>query len=178
MLVYCPGSRGRRNTTTRRCCGWDQAGVNDDLIVPGVRRCVRRVVLRWLAVSTDSVSGKRSLAACRARRPPSLPVCRPRSASAGSAKVAGCRRSALRRCQAATCPSKSEKRSPFCAPAPWEYVVSPGNWADRRQRCPGSCVAMPRPVVATWTIEQRMLSGTPTVALGARRWRSWRRTTG
>jgi len=80
-------------------------------IVRGDLRCGRRVVRRWGGGSIASVSGRRSLAASRARRRPPRLGCRWRSVSGGSARVAGCDRSVCGRRRAATCRSVSGKRS-------------------------------------------------------------------
>jgi HTH-like domain/Integrase core domain len=81
------------------------------LIGRGGRRCVRRVGLRWRGVGIESGSGRRSRLGCRARMPPWLAACGRRSASGGFVRVAGCHRSAGRRCRGATCRSSSARRS-------------------------------------------------------------------
>jgi hypothetical protein len=74
-------------------------------------RCVRLVGLRWRGVSIGSGSGQRLPPACRVSRRAWLPACRPRSASGGFVRVAGCDRSAGRRCRGAICPLPSARRS-------------------------------------------------------------------
>jgi transposase InsO family protein len=81
------------------------------LIGLGGLRCVRLVDLRWRGVSIGNGSGRRSPAACRVIGPAWSPVCRRRLVSGGFVRVAGCRRSAGRRCRAATCGSPSARRS-------------------------------------------------------------------
>jgi helix-turn-helix protein/integrase-like protein len=89
---------------------WDSRG-GVGRIGWGGRRCVPLVDLRWRGVSIGSGSGRRSQPACRAIRPARTPACHLRLASDGFVRVAGCRRSAGRRCRDATCRSPSARRS-------------------------------------------------------------------
>jgi len=107
-------------------------------------RCAHLVGRQWGGVSTDSGSGRQSPAGCRARRPALPPVCRRRSVSAGSARVAGWIPFPLPRCRGATCPSQNAKRSPSCVPVRVGSVRSHDSWADPRRRSHGSCAATRR----------------------------------
>jgi hypothetical protein len=93
---------------------WEQASVIGRC-VQGAGRCVHLVDRRAGGVSISSGSGKRSLAVCRARRLQQRPAWHPRLGPVGSGRVAGCRHTRSLRCRAATCPSRSAKRSRSCA---------------------------------------------------------------
>jgi hypothetical protein len=82
-----------------------------------VARCGRRVGRRPRGAWIESASGRRSLAAYRARTPRCRPACRRRSARDGSGRVVGCHRSPWPQCRADTCRSPNEKRSRSCAPS-------------------------------------------------------------
>jgi hypothetical protein len=81
------------------------------LVGRGGRRCARRVARGWRGVRIGCGSGQRSRRGWRATWRVWPPACRPRSASGGFARLAGCRRSARHRCRGATCHSRSAKRS-------------------------------------------------------------------
>jgi hypothetical protein len=81
------------------------------LIEQGGCRCVRRVVPGWRGVRIGNGSGRRSPMGSRANGPAWPRACRRRLASGGLVRVAGCRRSAGRRCRDATCRSPSARRS-------------------------------------------------------------------
>jgi hypothetical protein len=150
---------------------WEPVGV-DGLIGRCVLQCVHLVDHRWHAASIGSGSGRRSPAACRARRLRSRPACLRRSELAGSVKVVGCQRSARLGCRAASCPSSSGKRSLSCMPRAAGYARSLGGWAGLPRRSRGSCAATLPPVAVGWSIGPRPPSGTPIGVPGARRWPS------
>src|SRR5215218_2711760 len=147
---------------------WEQGSV-EQLIVPVVRRCVRRAVHRWGDASTASGSGWRSPAGPPAKMPAWRPVCPRPWDHAGSVKAVACQQSAAPRCQGATCRSPSEKRSPSSAPKTSGCARSHGSWDGPPRPSPGSCAATPQPVAAGWSIGPRPPSGTPTVVPGAPR---------
>ena len=150
---------------------WEQANV-DGPIVRDVLRCVHLVVRRWGGASIGNGSGRRSPEGCRARTLVWWQVCRLRSEQGGSARVAACRRSVWPRCRAATCRSRSGKRSRSCTPGTTAFVRSLSGSVVLRRRSRGSCAATPQPVVAVWSIERRPRSGTPIGAPGGRRLQS------
>jgi putative transposase len=144
----------------------------------GGRRCVRLVAREWRGVRIGSGSGRRSLRGCRVIGRAWPRVCRPRSASGGFVRVAGCHRLAGRRCRDAICPLRSGRRSRSRGRWAAGCVRSPGGWAGRRRRSRGSCAATPRLGVAGWSIGPRRRSGTPSGGRGAPRRPSWPPTRG
>ncbi len=90
---------------------WGQAGT-EERIVHYVRRCVHPVVRRWGAGSTGSVSGRESLADCRARRRQLRSACLPLSEHAGSASMVECHPLLCVPFLGAICRLSSAKRSP------------------------------------------------------------------
>lgn len=72
--------------------------------------CGRLVGPRRLDERIEFVSGKRSLAAHRAKRPRSMPGCRQRWGLDGSARLVGCHRSSKPSSHADTCRSPKERR--------------------------------------------------------------------
>jgi putative transposase len=169
------GVQGGFNRSSQHLDGeelrWDRAGV-DELIVPGVLRCVPRVVLLWVGASTSSASGKRSLAACRARRLASLPECRLRLVSDGSVKVAACQRSAWPRSRGVTCRSPTGRRSRSCMPATTVSARSPAVWDVPPRRSRENCVATPRRGEVRSSTGPPLPSGTPIDELDVPRRRS------
>jgi putative transposase len=108
------GSQGGFKWWSQRLDGkelrWGSRG-GVGLIGRGGRRCVRLVVLRWRGVRIASGSGRRSLTGSRVSGPAWPRACRRRSASGGFVRVAGCHRSAGRRCRDATCRLASARKS-------------------------------------------------------------------
>ena len=92
----------------------------------------------------------------------------------GSARVAGCRRSAAVRCQGVTYRWRSGRRSRSCAPTTAVCARSPGGLAGHRRRSRASCAVTPRLAAATCSTGPRLRSGMPIDVAGARRWPSWR----
>jgi hypothetical protein len=133
----------------------------------GGRRCGRRGVRRWAGWSIVSGSGRRSRAGCRARMRRQRRACRPRSASGGFGRVAGCRRSLSLRRRAGTCRSLSGRRSRSCVPAALGCGRSRACLVVRRRRSPGSCGATPQRAAAGSSIGPRPRSGMPTCVRGA-----------
>jgi putative transposase len=76
--------------------------------------CDLPAIHRAGVASTSSGSGRQSHADCPARMPQSRPAFHPRSGTGGSGKVVACEQSAPPIYQAATSPSRGERRSPFC----------------------------------------------------------------
>ena len=156
---------------------WEQESV-EQLIVPVVRRCVRRAVHRWDDASTDSGSGWRSPAGPPAKVPGWRPVCPRPWDHAGSVKAVACQPSAAPRCQGATCRSPSEKSSPSSAPKTSGCARPHGTWGGLPRPSPGNCAATPRPVAGAWSIGPRPPNGTLTGVLSAPRSPSWLPTSG
>jgi hypothetical protein len=132
------------------------------------RRCGHRDVRRRGGRSTASGSGRRSPVACRARPRRPRRACRPRLASGGFGRVAGCRRSPWARRRGVTCRSAGGRRSLFFARVVAACGRSRGRSGVRRRRSRGSCVAMPRPVAVGSSIGRARRSGMATVAAGVR----------
>jgi HTH-like domain/Integrase core domain len=128
--------------------GDDQAGLRQRR---GGRRCGRRDGRRWRGGSTGSGSGRRSRGALRVRTLVSRPACRRRSGAGGSASVAACRLRTSGRIRAAICRSSSVRRSRSAVPTVTASGRSPGIWAVRRRRSPGSCGETPEPAAARWS---------------------------
>ena len=105
---------------------WGQAGT-EERIVHYVRRCVHPVVRRWGAGSTGSVSGRESLADCRARRRQLRSACLPLSEHAGSASMVECHPLLCVPFLGAICRLSSAKRSPSFTLVVAECARSPGN---------------------------------------------------
>lgn len=118
------------------------------------------------AGSIGSGSGKRSLEAPRARKLGSRRVCCRVLVSGGSARVAGCRPSASRRCPGVICPSPSARRSRCCSLVAAGCVRSRVGSVVHRRRSPESCNATLRSDAAELNIERRPLSGMRSVAPG------------
>jgi hypothetical protein len=140
------------------------------------RGCVHRAVRRRLVVSIGRSSGRRSLEA----RPPrtrrwrrACPLLWERD---GFATVDGWHRPSSAPYRVATCRSSNEKRSPFSGSRVLAFGRSHANWAAHRQRSRESCVGTPPRGVGTWSIGQRLRSGTQIVARRGRRSPSSRRT--
>jgi putative transposase len=155
---------------------WVQRSV-DGRLVRGVLRCVHQGVPRRGDVSTGSDSGRQSTTGCPARTLRRQPVSHSRSGRGGSARVAGCRRSAWPRSRGAICRSRSAKKSRYSARSALGYARSREDSAAPRRRFRASCAATPRPVVEGSSIGRRLRSGTPTARRDARKWRSWLRAT-
>ncbi len=105
---------------------WGQAGT-EERIVHYVRRCVHPVVRRWGAGSTGSVSGRESLADCRARRRQLRSACLPLSEHAGSASMVECHPLLCVPFLGAICRLSSAKRSPSFTLVVAECARSPGS---------------------------------------------------
>ncbi len=105
---------------------WGQAGT-EERIVHYVRRCVHPVVPRWGAGSTGSVSGRESLADCRARRRQLRSACLPLSEHAGSASMVECHPLLCVPFLGAICRLSSAKRSPSFTLVVAECARSPGS---------------------------------------------------
>ena len=148
------GTQGGFNWSSQRLdrevCAWgdDQAGRRQQR---GGRRCGRRDGRRWRGGSTGSGSGRRSRGALRARTLVLRPACRRRSGAGGSGNVAACRLRTSGRIRAVICRSSSVRRLRSAAPAGTGCGRSPGIWAARRRRSPGSCGETPEPVAARWS---------------------------
>jgi hypothetical protein len=165
----CQG--GIRRSSQHLDCGgvrWVQVGVNGRSVRCAVR-CGRLVGRQGGGVSIASASGRRSLAVCRAKRPPQRRVWHPRLAPGGSVKVAACRRSVRPHCRGAICPLRSERRSPSCTRSAAGCGTSLDGSAGPRRRSRESCAATRRPVVGRWSTEPRLPSGTPIDGAAARR---------
>jgi putative transposase len=175
------GSQGGFNWSSQRLDSeglrWEQESV-EQLIVPVVRRCVRRAVHRWDDASTDSGSGWRSPAGPQAKMPAWRPACPRPWDHAGSVKAVACQPSAAPRCQGATCRSPSEKSSPSSAPKTSGCARPHGTWGGLPRPSPGNCAATPRPVAGAWSIGPRPPNGTLTGVLSAPRSPSWLPTSG
>lgn len=89
---------------------WERRG-GVGLIGSCERRCVRPGVRRWRGVRIGSGFGRRSPRASRVTAPGCSPASRAWLASGGFVRVAGCDRSAARRCRGATCPLPSVRKS-------------------------------------------------------------------
>jgi transposase InsO family protein len=122
------GSQGGFNPSSqhldREVCAWDGRGVGLRWRRGGLR-CGRRVARRWRVVSIDSGSGRRSLAAPRARTPGSGLACRQRSARDGFVRLAECHPQTSSHTVAAISRSRSAKRLPSCAPTATAFARSP-----------------------------------------------------
>jgi hypothetical protein len=183
LRVVGAGVLGGFNWSSQRLDGeelrWERFGDGDEQrIVQAGRGCGRRVGGRLRGGRAGSGSGRRSLAACRARMRPPRRACRRRSASGGSGRVAGCHRSARGRRRGVTCRSVSGGRSRCCARAARECGRSRGGFGVRRRRSRASCVAMRRPAAAGSSTAPRRRSGTPIGARVDRRRPSWPATRG
>src|SRR6516165_7509140 len=111
-----------------------------------------------------SGSGRRSLAGHRAWTPPRRRVCGRRLVSGGSARVAGCRLSASRRCLGGICPSPSGRRSRCCSLVVVGCGRSRAGWGGRRRRSPESCSGTQRSGPAGLSIGPRPRRRMPIVA--------------
>ncbi len=120
-----------------------------------------------------SGSGRRSLVGHRVWTPPRRRVSCRALVSGGSARVAGCRLSASRRCPGVICPSASGKRSRSCSPVAVECGRSRVSWGGRRRRSPESCSGTQRSGPAGRSIGPPPRRRMPIVALVDRSRRSW-----
>jgi hypothetical protein len=84
--------------------------------------------------------------------------------SGGSARVAGCRLSASRRCRGVICPSPSGRRSRFCSLVVAGCGRSRASWGGRRRRSPESCSGTQRSGPAGLSIGPRPRRRMPIVA--------------
>ena len=154
-------SIGRRNARWRGVAMGEKRRAADRAGRPAMRS---PGVRRWDGWSIVSGSGRRSLAGCRARTRRRRLACRPRSASGGFGRVAGCRRSRSPRRRGGICRSRSGRRSRSCVPAALGCGRLRVSSAARRRRFPGSSVATPRlaaagssiaPTTAQWHADLR-----------------------
>jgi len=170
------GFKGSSQHLEREELRWGQADIDERIVLYGLE-CVHLVVRRSDAASIGCSSGKESAVGYRARRRPWQPACLPLSEHAGSARVAGWRRSLSVPCRGATYRSSSAKRSLSFMPGVAECVRSPADWTDPRRRSRANCVGTPQLAMETWSTEPRPPSGTPTGERDARRSRNSLRAT-
>ena len=121
-----------------------------------------------------SGSGRRSLEGHQAWTPPRRRVSCRALVSGGSARVAGCRLSASRRCLGVICPSPSGRRSRSCSLVVVGCGRSRASWGGRRRRSPESCSGTQRSGPAGLSIGPRPRRRMPIVALDDRSRRSSR----
>jgi hypothetical protein len=133
-------------------------------------RCGRQAGRRLRGARIACGSGRRSLAARRARTRRPWLACRRPSAPDGSGRLAGCRRSRWPRCRGDTCRWLSARRSRFCARSSWGCARSLVGWVVRHRRSRGNCAATHRLAVARWCIGRRPRNGMPNGALAGQRW--------
>ena len=154
-------STGRRNTSIEEGCDGKAEGrgvgadgaAGDAVAGPAAGR--RGVSTRrfWVAIASGLSSEEAAAAAGVSGRG---------RQSAGSGRVAACRRSRLDpRRRGGTCRSPSARRSRCCAPQGSGCGRSPGGSAGRRRRSRGSCAATPPRAAARSTIGRRSRSGRP-----------------
>ena len=141
-------------------------------------RCVRLVGRRQRGVRSSNGSGRRSRGGCRVRMPLCPVACRRPWVVVGSVRAVGCRRSAWRLDQLATCPLRSGKRSRSCELRAPGCVTLPVGSGEPRRLSRESYVATRRLGAAVWRIGRRLRSGTAPDVPRARRSPSWPRTIG
>jgi hypothetical protein len=132
----------------------------DGQIARAAHQCVHQVAQRRGGENNDNDSGRRSLAACRARTQPSLRAYRSRLGRGGSARMAACRRPTWSSCQGATCRSPSAKRLRFYTPRTSAFARLLGASSVRRRRFRASSEGTQRPVAEDLNIARRRHSGT------------------